>query len=1018
MTTADPGTEAAPSVVAVVVTSDPGLGLEGSLRSLGDQDYPRLTTVVVDAGSDGDPARRVAAVLPGAETRRVPPNFGFARAANEALTAVDDATFLLICHDDVVVEPEAVRLLVEEAYRSNAAVVGPKLVEAANPQVLLEVGRTIDRYGAPHTGIEPGELDQEQHDGVRDVFYVSSAAMLVRADLFRELGGFDPGADPAADLDLCWRALLAGARVLVAPDARVRRHDGAAEPARARDVRAEARARVRAVLTAYSFWTLLRVVPVGLILALGEAIVSLLTRRRGRARAVLGAWWWNLRHLGEVRRRRKRTQALRRVPDGDLRPLQLPGSAQIRSYLAVHLHTEERFRSISDAGRSALDAATGSTRQPVAVAAALVLVVFLIGSRDLLFGDVPAIGTLARWPGVFDLLDAYGSGWRYTGLGSPAAAPTGFVFMAGLATPLLGAVGLARTLLVTGAIPIGAVGVYRLVRPWTGAAVPAVVAALVYAINPVPRNAIANGRLGPLVLYALGPFLLARILRACRSEGRTQGRTASRTRLFLGSAVLLAVATGFSAPAPLWLAAAAVSVLIAGLIVGGGGLGLRMFGVTALVTLGAFVLLVPWSLELLGADPALLGFAFRPRLGLGDVLRFQTGPSGAGWAAWGILATAALSLAIATGERLVWASRAWVIALVGFALVWVPARFASSVAVPAPEAALSLAALGVAAASGLGVAALLEGDLSRFRFGWRQPVVALAGVGAVLAACAFTADAFDGRWHAPDRGWEDALSFLEAERAEGGFRVLWIGDPAVLPLEPMLASDGVGFLLTRNGPGGGLGLFRAPERSADRLVGDAVDLVSEGQTNRLGHLVAPMGVRYLAVPDRSGPRADETVAPPAGIATTLDDQTDLVRLGSEPGIAMYENAAWGATRATVEDNGDVPLDSNDPLRAALRTELDGSDPVTGPLRDSSPTGPGTLLWSEAYNSDWDARAAGQGLEHVKPFGFSNGYVLPERESVSITYGGQLRRYGGIAAQVVLWVALVVVWRGARPRVRT
>ena len=47
--------------------------------------------------------------------------------------------------------------------------------------------------------------------------------MLVRADLFAELGGFDAKTFPGAeDLDLCWRARIAGARVMVAPDARVR----------------------------------------------------------------------------------------------------------------------------------------------------------------------------------------------------------------------------------------------------------------------------------------------------------------------------------------------------------------------------------------------------------------------------------------------------------------------------------------------------------------------------------------------------------------------------------------------------------------------------------------------------------------------------------------------------------------------------------------------------------------------------------------------------------------------------
>ena len=46
-------------------------------------------------------------------------------SANEALYAVRNATFLLICHDDVVPGESTVRVLVEEAYRSNAGIVGP-----------------------------------------------------------------------------------------------------------------------------------------------------------------------------------------------------------------------------------------------------------------------------------------------------------------------------------------------------------------------------------------------------------------------------------------------------------------------------------------------------------------------------------------------------------------------------------------------------------------------------------------------------------------------------------------------------------------------------------------------------------------------------------------------------------------------------------------------------------------------------------------------------------------------------
>jgi len=211
----------APPVVAVMVTSDPGPWLEDALASLAAQEYPALSVLVLDNGSAEDPTGRIAAAMPRAFVRRLENNVGFAAAANDAMATIEGATFLCFCHDDVVLEPDAVRIMVEEAYRSNAAVVGPKLVDYDHPEVLLEVGMVIDHYGVPFSGIEPGELDQEQHDAVRDVFFVSSAAMLVRADLFHSLGGFDPDTFPGADdVDLCWRARLVGARVLVAPDAR------------------------------------------------------------------------------------------------------------------------------------------------------------------------------------------------------------------------------------------------------------------------------------------------------------------------------------------------------------------------------------------------------------------------------------------------------------------------------------------------------------------------------------------------------------------------------------------------------------------------------------------------------------------------------------------------------------------------------------------------------------------------------------------------------------------------------
>ena len=116
-------------MVAVIVTKDPGDWFEATLDSLEDQDYEELSVLVVDNGSAEDPTERVADVAPGAFVKRLEEDEGFSEAANEALRSVQGAPFLLFCHDDVRLAPDAVTQLVAEAFRSNAGIVGAKLVD-------------------------------------------------------------------------------------------------------------------------------------------------------------------------------------------------------------------------------------------------------------------------------------------------------------------------------------------------------------------------------------------------------------------------------------------------------------------------------------------------------------------------------------------------------------------------------------------------------------------------------------------------------------------------------------------------------------------------------------------------------------------------------------------------------------------------------------------------------------------------------------------------------------------------
>ncbi len=202
-----------------------------------------------------------------------------------------DNGFFLLCHDDIALDPRAVRILVAELFRSNAGIVGPKLTDWDNPRLLQHVGLGLDRFGEVDPIVEPGEVDQEQHDAVRDVFVLPSACLLVRADLFRALGGFDPSISfHGDDVDLCWRAHLTGARVVVAPDARVRHREQLVERRPDLNHRTlQARHRMRTVATLTGGSRLLGRSLQLVLVTFVELVVGLFTGRFGEALASLRA---------------------------------------------------------------------------------------------------------------------------------------------------------------------------------------------------------------------------------------------------------------------------------------------------------------------------------------------------------------------------------------------------------------------------------------------------------------------------------------------------------------------------------------------------------------------------------------------------------------------------------------------------------------------------------------------------------------------------------------------------------
>ena len=1042
--------EAAPPVVAVVVVHNAGDWLDDLLVSLGRQTYDNLSVLVIDAASDIDPTPQVAKVLPGAFVRRLEANVGYGPTVNEILELVSGASFFFICHDDVVVDDDCIHELVAEAFRSNAGIVGPKVVDWDAPHKLLSVGFTIDRSGGRAPYAERHELDQGQHDAVRDVFAVTGAATLIRTDLFDHLGGFDPAIDLLGeDLDLCWRAHLVGARVVVAPRGRVRHREALAERVdAARLVRVDAAHRLRTVWSNYRLFHLLVLIPLLVVTSIVEAIVEVSMGRRSHARAQLGAWATNLRALPSIMTSRRKVRALRESNDRTIARLQTKTWARMEGLIQAHrrARAEERDQAVADYGQfrdaespdredsygddpdSDGFVRTGAPRRAYSLIAwgiIGVIVVLAVGTRELFFGPLPAVGTFAAPPSSLSgIWHTWFSSWNPQGLGGAGVPAAGLSPLAIGGSILGGSFGLLRRLAILAPIPIGLFGVWRLAKP-LGSRRSQLVALVVFAAVPVGWNALSQGSWAGLVVYAAAPWVVACAMRSMRVAPFTataaddEHDDPSWWSPILGYGLLLAL-VGAIVPAIAAVAVvAAIGLVLGSLLVGRpGGLG-RLAGTTFGAVVVAIVLLLPWTF----AGPARSGWSLAGAggtmhgwLGLGEILSFHSGPMGAGLLAYGFLIVAALPLAIGRSWRFAWGVRAWTVAGACFTVVWLGQQEWFSMPTPAPDVFLAAAAVALAFAAACGAAAF-EADLSSFRFGWAQAASAVATIALVLSILPWIGNAADGRWRMAPVGLDQVLQPVTAQRAQQPFRMLWVGDPSILPMAGWNLDDHTSYGISNGGSATMDELWAPADAGASAVLAKGLALAKANETTRLGRILADAGVRYIVLPRQSVPLPYRSSSHPmsARLVDALDDQLDLARvsLGNDA-VIVYRNEAWRPGQRLYPLDTKAGSTAADALDAPVaRTVLGTVDPSrTNHLRIAAP---GILATGQPADASWRLAVNGKAAEPVTLWGWEQGFVVTNSGNATLHRTGGALRFVWLVVVFLLWIAAFLGWWLGRRR---
>lgn len=1008
-------------MVVVMVTKNPGDWFEAALSSVEEQDYEELEILVVDNGSLEDPTPRVADVSPGAFVKRLRADEGFSEAANEALRSVQGAPFLLFCHDDVRLAPDAVTQMVAESFRANAGIVGAKLVDWDEPGVLRSVGYGVDVYGAPSALVDPGELDQSQHDIARPVFAVSDACMLVRSDLFSTIGGFRARIPFfGEDVDLCWRTQVAGATVQFCPRA-VAAHREDFDSRRPTPLRSRLalRHQSRSMMANYEWRRLLRLAPSGAMLSVAELIVSLLMGKASRAGDILAAWFWVMTHPHEIHRDRRGVRSCRRVRDVEYLNAMRKGSSRLRALLTSE-EGENRIAAATRSGRERWRSATASdSRFGTAVAVAVALVV-VIGARSLWFGELPSIREfVGAGDSVGDLFSEWFSGWRASGLGESAVPPAVVPGLGIAGSILIGSVGAARRLLVLLPLVLGVLGAWRLfgntrsIRTRTAAVT-------AYALSPIALNALGEARLQALVAYAAAPWILSRMARhggvePLTSEGSARPRLAATVLLVGGVAAISPLGAGVAV-------AAALLVLLGPALTGQARAFSRALLSVLAVLVGAALLNAPWILAAVRhGDTGTLTGLWHGRGAVPSGTEMLTGSIGAlrtGWWGWGFVVAAAVALFTGRRWRFGWALGGWWSVLGGLAAAVLLGR-TDLTAGAGIELILVPVALGLAVAIAMAPAAF-ENDVVSSDFGFPQlasfvGLVAL-GVGLVPLILAAT----DGRWYLPAGDFDAALEVVDTG---DDFRTVWIGDPDVLPMSgwPMDGVEGVNIGLSEGMTPVMSQRWRLDGGVSVEALQEYLAAAVEGRTVQLGQLLAPMAVRYVVVVDRPAPEpfASAEVAPPEGVLDALEEQLDLAPVRIGPGVELFEVSGPWPPRSDVGPL-ELPEDGAPSVESQLRLPATIPDGVLGSGFGTSlegELGEGSVV-AQAVTADpgWVLEVGGGDAERRDLFGWAQEFPAEQGGEASLHWSTpwSSRALQGAQLVLVLVAFVLATRRGSLP----
>jgi len=202
--------------------------LESFLPYMLDSYSNKLDIVVIDNKSEDDSIDLLEQWFPEVNVIKLEENFGFAKGYNLGILELENE-YIVLLNSDVKVSPGWLDPIIEQMERDQQiAAVQPKILSLEKEthfEYAGAAGGFMDVLGYPFCRgriFDEVEADEGQYDSLKEVFWTSGAAMVVRKKVWDNLGGFDDTFFAhMEEIDFCWRVKRAGYKLIYLPDSAV-----------------------------------------------------------------------------------------------------------------------------------------------------------------------------------------------------------------------------------------------------------------------------------------------------------------------------------------------------------------------------------------------------------------------------------------------------------------------------------------------------------------------------------------------------------------------------------------------------------------------------------------------------------------------------------------------------------------------------------------------------------------------------------------------------------------------------